>query len=77
MEMYLGEVPVYTIMLMGRWSSNAFLLLHMQTGRTILAQRLKEDDQLLLLPSHPRYLPEKDYGRQPPKYHPSQESFQQ
>jgi hypothetical protein len=25
MEMYLGEVPVYTIMLMGRWSSNAFL----------------------------------------------------
>ena len=25
MEMYLGEVPVYTIMLMGRWSSDAFL----------------------------------------------------
>ncbi len=25
MEMYLAGVPVYTIMLMGRWSSNAFL----------------------------------------------------
>jgi hypothetical protein len=25
MEMYLGEIPVYTIMLIGRWSSNAFL----------------------------------------------------
>jgi hypothetical protein len=25
MEMYLGELPVYTIMLIGRWSSNAFL----------------------------------------------------
>jgi hypothetical protein len=25
MEVYLGEVPVYTIMLMGRWLSNAFL----------------------------------------------------
>ncbi len=24
MEMYLGEIPVYTIMLIGRWSSNAF-----------------------------------------------------
>ncbi len=23
--MYLGECPVYTIMLIGRWSSNAFL----------------------------------------------------
>ena len=26
MAMYLDEVPVYTIMLIGRWSSNAFLL---------------------------------------------------
>ncbi len=25
MAMYLGECPVYTIMLMGRWSSDAFL----------------------------------------------------
>ena len=25
MQMYLGECPVYTIMLIGRWSSNAFL----------------------------------------------------
>jgi hypothetical protein len=25
MEMYLGEIPVYTVMLNGRWSSNAFL----------------------------------------------------
>jgi hypothetical protein len=25
MEMYLAKVPVYTIMLIGRWSSNAFL----------------------------------------------------
>ncbi len=25
MAMYLGECPLYTIMLMGRWSSNAFL----------------------------------------------------
>ena len=25
MAMYLGECPVYTIMLIGRWSSNAFL----------------------------------------------------
>ena len=25
MEMYLGKVSVYTIMLMGRWSSDAFL----------------------------------------------------
>jgi len=25
MEMYLGEIPVYTIMLIGRWSSDAFL----------------------------------------------------
>jgi hypothetical protein len=25
MEMYLAGVPVYTIMLIGRWSSNAFL----------------------------------------------------
>ena len=24
-EMYLGEVPIYTIMLMGRWSSDAFV----------------------------------------------------
>jgi hypothetical protein len=23
--MYLGEIPIYTIMLIGRWSSNAFL----------------------------------------------------
>jgi hypothetical protein len=23
--MYLGEIPVYTIMLIGRWSSDAFL----------------------------------------------------
>ena len=26
MAMYLAGVPVYTIMLLGRWSSNAFLL---------------------------------------------------
>ena len=26
MAMYLDEVPVYTIMLIGRWSSDAFLL---------------------------------------------------
>ena len=26
MQMYLGECPVYTIMLIGRWSSDAFLL---------------------------------------------------
>ena len=25
MAMYLNEVPVYTIMLIGRWSSDAFL----------------------------------------------------
>jgi len=25
MAMYLGECPVYTVMLIGRWSSNAFL----------------------------------------------------
>jgi hypothetical protein len=25
MEMYLAAVPVYTIMLIGRWSSDAFL----------------------------------------------------
>ena len=25
MQMYLGECPVYTIMLIGRWSSDAFL----------------------------------------------------
>ena len=25
MSMYLGEVPVYTIMMLGRWSSDAFL----------------------------------------------------
>ena len=25
MEMYLGEIPVYTIMLIGRWSSDSFL----------------------------------------------------
>ena len=25
MEMYLGEIPVYTIMLIGRWSSDTFL----------------------------------------------------
>ena len=25
MAMYLGECPVYTIMLIGQWSSNAFL----------------------------------------------------
>ena len=25
MEMYLGEIPVYTIMLISRWSSDAFL----------------------------------------------------
>ena len=25
MQMYLGKCPVYTIMLIGRWSSNAFL----------------------------------------------------
>ena len=25
MEMYLAGVPVYTIMLIGRWSSDAFL----------------------------------------------------
>ena len=26
MSMYLGESPVYTIMMIGRWSSDAFLL---------------------------------------------------
>eukprot|EP00957_Ditylum_brightwellii_P115847 8837286-Ditylum_brightwellii.AAC.1 len=26
MAMYLARVPVYTIMLIGRWSSNAFLV---------------------------------------------------
>ncbi len=25
MDMYLGEIPVYTIMLIGRWLSDAFL----------------------------------------------------
>ena len=25
MAMYLGEIPVYTIMMLGRWSSDAFL----------------------------------------------------
>jgi hypothetical protein len=25
MEMYLGEIPIYTIMVIGRWSSDAFL----------------------------------------------------
>ena len=26
MAMYLGECPVYTIMMIGKWSSDAFLL---------------------------------------------------
>ncbi len=33
MEMYLGEIPVYTIMLIGRWSSDAFLR-YIHTSRT-------------------------------------------
>ncbi len=31
MEMYLASVPVYTIMLIGRWSSDAFFEIHLKT----------------------------------------------
>jgi len=34
MEMYLREIPVYTIMLLGRWSSDTFLCyIHKQAER--------------------------------------------
>ena len=32
MAMYLGECPVYTIMMIGRWSSDAFFEAHKKTG---------------------------------------------
>ncbi len=36
MQMYLGECPMYTIMLIGRWSSNAFLRYKVQLGLELL-----------------------------------------
>jgi hypothetical protein len=49
MEMYFEEIPVYTIMLIGRWSSNAFLCYICKQVKQFLQKFCKEDAELLLL----------------------------
>ena len=39
MAMYLDEVPVYTIMMIGRWSSDAFLKSEFQKSSTLSKKR--------------------------------------
>jgi len=42
MEMYLGEIPAYTIMLIGRWSSDAFLRYILKQVEQFLCNVLKK-----------------------------------
>jgi hypothetical protein len=58
MEMYLGEIPVYTIMLIGRWSSDAFLrYIHKQVEQFLrnVAKRMLNFRSFRHIPDiHPR-----------------------
>ncbi len=57
MAMYLGECPVFMIMLIGRWSSDAFLipLLHQKTGNGIQPKCGQENALVSKLQAHPRH----------------------
>jgi hypothetical protein len=54
MAMYLGECPVYTIMLIGRWSSNAFLRYIRKQVMQIQPQRVKENAEVQTLQARAR-----------------------
>ncbi len=51
MTIYLGECPIYMIMLIGRWFSNAFLR---QKSDGIQSERCKENADFTELPTHTR-----------------------
>jgi len=55
MGMYLGNIPVYTIMLLGRWSSDAFLLYirkQVQEFSAGVSQRMIIHEQFFTVPDH-------------------------
>mgnify|MGYP006179045269 FL=1 len=58
MAMYLGECPVYTIMLMGRWSSDAFLR---YIRKQVLEFSHNVSKRMLRFRTH-RHVPEFDQG---------------
>mgnify|MGYP006183761981 CR=1 FL=1 len=58
MAMYLRECPVYTIMLMGRWSSNAFLR---YIRKQVLEFSHNVSKRMLRFRTH-RHVPEFDQG---------------
>jgi hypothetical protein len=51
--MYLDEIPIYTIILIGHWSSNTFLVpqIHQKTSQHIHVQHSQEDAQTSRIPS--------------------------
>jgi hypothetical protein len=53
MAMYLNGVPVYTVTLVGHWSSDAFLLYIRKLGTGIYQWRLIQDDKHSLIFHHP------------------------
>jgi hypothetical protein len=54
MAMYLGECPVYTTMLIGRWSRKCFPSVYTKAGHGIQPQCVKENAEVLTLPKHAR-----------------------
>jgi hypothetical protein len=68
MEMYLAGVPVYTIMLIGRWSSNAFLRYIRKQVKQFLqkvAKKMQTHQSFRMIPDvAPRVVSNKD-PRQP------------
>ena len=58
MAMYLGECPVYTIMLLGRWSSDAFLR---YIRKQVLEFSHNVSKRMLCFRTH-RHMPEFDQG---------------
>jgi hypothetical protein len=53
MEMHLAGVPVYTIMLIGRWSRDAFFAQHQKTSQAILSKCHKVDSYIRLFLNDP------------------------
>jgi hypothetical protein len=68
MAMYLGDVPVYSIMML---VERRLLAIHSQTGRAIFTQRVKTNDCSSIFQAHPRARPTNNSPRskttQPPR----------
>jgi len=56
-EMYLASVLAYTIMLIGWWSSDAFLRYIQKQVEQFSKKRFEADDQVQVLQDYPRHCP--------------------